>query len=775
VNSTFLKFETAAHTWRDALPCGNGVLGALIFGRIVKERILLNHEALWSRGNTPPVPETSEYLTELRCLLEEGRFAEADRFIPSIWEKEGFTADPAHFMPGPDVQIEYHPEHPFEQYSATLDLRTGEGVVCWKENRYRLDRRAFVSRVNNVLVVRFSTENPEGLDVLFSLGKHDPLDSCEYGNFGGMGCPETKLIYSKNGMHLKAVSEDGTAYDAELRIYGTAPIPEKNGLRVKGCMSVTVLVGLTPLCNSLRVIRPKFPESICYETMRSAHAALHAELMDRVTFSLSPTPDDSNERMLLDAMQGRLSHALTEKLFYYGRYLLISSSSGQAVYPAHLQGIWNGDYKPAWTCGLFNNENVQMNYWAALAGNLHEALLPMFYAFESLTDHFRENAQRMYGCRGFLIPLFMNPRSGRKHNPQPHAVYWTAGGGWISQHFYDYSLYTGDEEFLRKRALPFMQEAAQFYEDFFKEGANGFWVSAPSQSPENHPLGNFVESGKIWVCVDSTMDFAVAKELFTNLIEASVRLGINEGHLPRWKAFIEKIPPYRLNGDGAIAEWIDPRFLDNYHHRHMSHLYGLFPGREICPVRRPDLFAACRTAVEKRLLIGIEQQTGWSFAHMAAVYARLGKGSRSLECIRLLARSCLGKNFFTYHNSDLEMGITQSLIQGMPAPFQIDANLGITAAVLEMLLFSRPGFIHLLPALPAEWTEGTASGICAVGGVSADIEWNLSDARARLTAKKETELSVKFEGDLQLEKILLRPDTPLTLTFNRKGKLNERD
>jgi len=770
VNSMCLKFETAAATWRDAMPCGNGVLGALVYGRVVKERILLNHEALWSKGNIPPMPETAKHLPTLRQLLGTGSFAEADAFIPSVWRTAEFSAVPSHFLPGPDVLIEYHPAHPYEQYSATLNMRTGEAAVSWKENGYGLERRTFVSRVNNLTVIQFKTENPNGLDALFSLEAHDPQDSVEYEEFGGVGFPSTKTECDLDGMRLTAVFEDGIAYESKLKIYGVPVIPERSGLRIKGSSSVTVLVSLIPVNDTLRVVETEFPETVCYEDLREAHALSHAELMDRVSFSLSGADETSNERMLLDALKGPLCPLLTEKLFHYGRYLLVSSSTGKAAYPAHLQGIWNGDYKPAWTCGIFNNENVQMNYWAALGGNLQEAALPLFEVVESLFGDFRENAQRMYGCRGFLVPLFMSPRSGRKHNPQPHVVYWTSGAGWLAQHFFDYYLYTGDERFLRDRALPFMQESASFYEDFFTKNADGFWCSAPSQSPENSPLGDFEAAGSLKICVDSAMDFAVAKELFTNLIETSVRLGLNDDHLSRWKDFVDKIPPYRINRDGALAEWMDPRLKDNYHHRHMSHLYGLFPGREICRTRHPELFEACRIAIEKRLVIGIEQQTGWSLAHMASVFARLGEGSRALECIRLLSRSCLGKNFFTYHNSDLDMGITQPLIHGMPAPFQIDANFGITAAVLEMLLFSRPGFLHLLPALPKEWSEGAVGGLCAMGGVSVDITWNSATVSARLVSKKEIELNVGCGDDPRVESIRLRSGMPRNLTFNRDIK-----
>lgn len=764
-----LKLETPAGSWRDALPCGNGVVGALVYGRIVKERILLNHEALWSNGSIPPLPNTAERLPELRAMLAEGRFAEAERFFPSLWKEEGFSGCSAHFLPGPDVRMEYHPKHPFEEYASQLNMLTGEVTTRWTENGYLLSRKVFVSRPDNLLVIQFETENPEGLDVLLSLGAHDPIDSVEYSGYGGTESPEQKLSVEPDSVKLTASFPDGAAYDAELRVFNALVIREQAGVRVQGAQSFVTLVQMTPRNKSLRVKPSRWPATPNYEMMLAGHIAMHSKLMRRQSFSLYSEEGSSNERMLLDAASGPVAPALVEKLFNYGRYLLVSSSTGDAVYPSHLQGLWNGDYKPAWCCGIFNNENVEMNYWGALSGGLPEALLPLFNVIESRMDDFRENAERMYGCRGILLPLFMSPQSGRKYNPRPHMIYWTAGAGWTAQSFFDYYLYTEDKEFLKNRALPFMQEAALFYEDFFTENGRGFWESAPSNSPENCANGDFEGAGSLSISVNAAMDFSIAKELFTNLISASEKLCINEEHLARWRSFLKKIPPYEVNEDGAVAEWMDSRLDDNYYHRHQSHLYPLFPGREICPIRNPDLFEACRVAVEKRLVLGLEQQTGWSLVHMALVYARLKEGNRVLECLRLLTRSCLGKNFFTYHNSDLEMGITQPLIQGgLPAPFQIEANLGIVAVVLEMLVFCRPGLIHLLPALPDLWKEGSVSGVQCMGGIELDLQWNrsLNEVSAEILSKTNAELTLLLGRNPTQIGVQLKAGEPLNLRMD---------
>ncbi len=754
MSSNELIIETPAGSWRDALPCGNGVLGALVYGRVATERILFNHEALWSQGQTQPVPETADRLDELRSMLSDGNFTGAETFFPELWKDAGVNTEPAHFLPGPDLFIRSHPAYPFEQYASSLDLSSGEVTVRWRENGYLLQRRVFVSRSDSVAVIEVSSENPEGLNLQISLQPHDPQDSLEYKGFGGVYAPKFRATVTENILRMDATFEDGTAYVAEAKICGGNICSDGNGALVvsKGCL--TVLVRLAPVNDQLTSDWPEWPDSSDYDTLFASHFPLHSELMNRTTFSLGAPQGLSNERLLLETGRNPVPSELVEKLFQYGRYLMICSSTGDAAYPCGLQGIWNGDYIPAWISGLFIDENIQMSYWAVLSGGLSEAMLPFFNVFEQCMKDFQENARRMYGCQGILLPLFMSPRSGKKHDLQPHCIYWTAGGGWIAQHFFDYFLYTGDQLFLKERALPFMLEAARFYEDFFTEGDDGFWVSSPSVSPENHPLGDFSGAGISCICVNATMDFAVARELFSNLITAAGILGTLDDDLPRWQKFIEKIPAYQINDDGAICEWMDPRLDDNYHHRHLSHLYPLFPGRETCRHKSSDLFEACRKAVEKRLVIGIEDQTGWSLAHMACIYARLREGSKVLECIRLLTRSCLGKNLFTYHNSDLDMGITKPLFRGMPAPFQIDANLGVTAAVLEMLLFSGPGEIHLLPALPDVWSKGSVCGIRAMGGICADIHWDEKSVSALLTAGQDQGCVIYYADSRQSVELL---------------------
>jgi alpha-L-fucosidase 2 len=447
--------------------------------------------------------------------------------------------------------------------------------------------------------------------------------------------------------------------------------------------------------------------------------------------------DLSNDELLMKAYRGDVPDALLARLANFGRYLLISSAN-KGTLPPNLQGIWNGNYLPPWWCTFFFNENLQMAIWPALPGGLPECVEGVFDLLEERMDDFRTNAKNMFACRGILPPLYMSPECGLKKNLQAHVQFWTGSGAWLAQIYFDYWLHTGDREFLAKRAIPFMREVAWFYEDFLVEGQDGLLHNYPGNSPENHPLGHATAKGHpARICVDATMDFALLREVLGNLIEA-VRLveGGDSEDTKRWQGMLKKLPAYRINEDGAIAEWVDARQKDNYHHRHLSHLYPLFPGFEITP-DNTELFEACRVAVEKRLVVGLADQTGWSLSHMAHIYSRLGKPGRALQSLQLLCRSVVGVNLFTAHNDLRDMGITMDYRKGPRPLVQTEANNGITSAVYEMLALSTPGTLRLLPALPWSWRHGSLKGMRLRGGGILDLEWDRTEGwwRAHFTGE----------------------------------------
>jgi alpha-L-fucosidase 2 len=377
------------------------------------------------------------------------------------------------------------------------------------------------------------------------------------------------------------------------------------------------------------------------------------------------------------------------------------------------------------------NINIQMIYWQVLAGNLTELNLTLFDYYESMMDQFRKNAKNIFGCRGIMIPAPTTKGFGAVLGSTGHVLFWTGGAAWLSAHYYDHYRFTGDRDFLRNRALPFMREAAHFYEDYTFEDETGRLMFAPSNSPENAP-GGYTDrnrpDGQQEISLNAAMDIALCKELLTNLVEGATESGMYLDEVPRWKGMLSKLPPYMINQDGAIKEWSRTDLPDHYEHRHLSHIYAAFPGREIG--RDHPLYPAFRKAVDLRLSRGMSFQSGWSLMHAANILARWRDGEAALEVLTRLSQSCIGSNLFTYHNDWRAMGLT--LGGGGIPPFQIDANMGWTSAIQNMLLSSDIGKVTVFPALPSKWRLGEISGLRCRGGISASLRWDTANSVVEL-------------------------------------------
>jgi alpha-L-fucosidase 2 len=407
--------------------------------------------------------------------------------------------------------------------------------------------------------------------------------------------------------------------------------------------------------------------------------------------------------------------------------------------------VWNGDYQPAWSSDYHNDENVQLMYWQALPGGLPELLLPLFDYHESRLADYRANARRVFGCDGIVLPIAQSTHG--LIVPEGWAN-WTGAAGWIAQFYFLYWEYTLDREFLAGRALPFMREVARFYEDFLVEGPDGSLVFAPSLSPENSPP----EAHGSMATINATMDVAIAREVLANLVAGNTAIGRDE-EAAHWAALRGRLPAYQVNAHGALREWLWPGLGDQPNHRHHSHLYPLFPGFEIDPHDGGSLLAAAHRAALDRFSSDLEMQTSWSLAHLAAILARLGEGDKALECLELVARHCLRDNLLTVVNDWRGQGVTMWWGPGASPPTQLDANCGITAAVLEMLCYSRPGFIAVLPGLPSTWTRGSARGIRCKGRVTVDLDWDFGSnaTRIRLATSEEQTVSLRLPADLDVE------------------------
>ena len=746
--------------WREALPSGNGIIAAAVYGHVNNERVLLTHDDLWHEVVTMDLPDVSHTIPEIRRLLLEGNSQEANGMMEAALQDAGYEPDIGAPLPLGDLLVDMPVDEGFMNYRRTLDMTTGEVAVRWTDGATDYKRKLFVSRTHDLVVMEVSCSGEGELDATFSLDLHDRRDvHVDWGtepelpkNFEAKASADGFIRYAATN------NNDETDFGAVARVIaGDATLSAKDGsIHVVGGKRALVIMKLfikserhkewTALEEDLNSTEAD------YLALLKPHAAEHGELFNRVTLNVDDSDEGhelSTEELLLDAYQGEVPTAMVEKMWAFGRYLLISSSKAGGQ-PCPLQGKWTGFYRGYWTFNMAN-ENLQMNYWQAMSGNIIETALPVFDYFDRMMDDFRENARKLYGCDGIVVSCITTPPSGLFKDIQPHILYWTGGGAWVGQHYYDYYLHTSDETFLKERAMPFLREVALFYEDFFTLDEKGYYVSSPSNSPENQP-GN--QTGRRnQTTMNATMDFALAKEVLTNLIEGAEVTGAFQEDVEKWEDMLTKIPPYQVNEDGAVREWMHPFYDDNYHHRHQSHIYPVFPGFEVTADSDPELFEAFLVAIRKRLDIGISSQTGWSLAHMSNVYARMGEGDSALRCLSLMSRACVMNNFFTTHNDWRFSGIGGKF---EPAPYQIDANFGWTAAVQEMLLFSVPGTISVVPALPEKWVKGSVSGLLARGGVEVSVAWDQEEGSATVelkALKRDQAVTVKSPFGQKIETV----------------------
>ncbi len=740
--------------WREALPSGNGQVGALVYGSVNAERVLFNHNELWYGGRIAELPDMSADLAVVRKLMLEGNYVAANGHYSKKMRGMGFKGTNARYHPAFDMLVTTDTDKMFEDYARTLNFETGEVEVRWRDGDTRFSRKLFVSIPDEVSVMSITADQAGRVNGSVTLDIHDLKDAIDKsGKY--IDSPFTyKTIVDGEFVEFRADGSDGGEFGGVLRVIcSNGQVSADPGeIRFSGTDEVVLVVGFFANEEAATAV-PRLKKELGalegdYATLFARHAPLHRKKFNTVRVNINPNgPQDTpNEYLLLDAYQNPASPELIQRLADYGRYLLISSTR-PGGYPANLQGIWNGDYIPPWAGFLGNNENLQMNYWQALPGDLEDSMMGFFDYFDSNLDEFRTNAKQLFGCRGIFIPPFMSPESGVLRHTAPHVIHWTDAAGWLASFYYDYYLFTGNEEFLKNRAVPFMKEVALFYEDYIVKGPDGKNMFFPGSSPENYPSSI---KERVKVHMNATISYAISKEIFSNLVEACERLGIEQEGVARWKKQLADMPDYQVNEDGAIREWMHPDFTDCYEHRHQSHIYPLFPGTEVTEESNPEIYEACRVAIEKRLVIGLSSQTGWSLAHMANVYARLGDGDRALDALNILTRCCLGQNLFTYHNDWRKMGVTTTHVYGRTSPFQMDANFGIPAAVMEMLCGSTSDMLSILPALPTKWTTGDFKDMLTRTGTRASASWDMEKKtiELKLTSVRENTFDLKFPSEV---------------------------